>query len=435
MHIAVAYGNGNPAMLSTLKIKTAKPESRAYKLADGGGLYLLVQPNGSKLWRYKFRVAGKEGLQALGSFPDVGLAEARAQLAESRKLVSQGINPTQARREERLEQVQVELERVTGLFSVVVGDWSASTAAGLRPATVKQRQREIDNDLLPKLKNRHISSITRLELTAQLKRVEQRAPEVARNLRNHLWGVFEYAIDSGLLETNPVPPVRVMKKRNQKNHPALSEEKLGAFLRAVDDASRMKEETSIAMRLVLLTACRKAEIIEGQWKEVDVDNAQWEIPAERMKGNRPHWVPLSSQAVELLKRLRELVPADRDHLFPNRDDPKRPMANRSLNAVMERLGFAGEGTPHGMRAAFSTYFNSLEQNIDVIEQCLAHVPSNAVRAAYNRHAYRPERRAMLQQWADRLDYLRKQATPAAERQQDTNSLASNASAQVAYAPV
>lgn len=141
---------------------------------------------------------------------------------------------------------------------------------------------------------------------------------------------------------------------------------------------------------------------------MNLERAQWEIPAERMKAKRAHWIPLSTQAVALLTRLRELVPANREHLFPNRVDPRRPMANRSLNALMERLGFSGEGTPHGMRASFSTHFNSLGGNIDVIEHCLAHVPANAVRAAYNRHAYQDERRAMLQQWADHLDRLREE---------------------------
>jgi len=397
-------------MLSTLKIKSAKPDARPFKLADSGGLYVLIQPNGSKLWRYKYRVGGKEGLQALGAFPELGLAEARVLHAESRKLVAQGINPVQARRNEKIVQEREQLERVKGAFSTVVEDWSTATAADLRPSTVRQRGREIDNDLLPTLKDRQIGEITRLELTALLKRVEQRAPEVARNLRNHLWSIFEYAIDSGLIENNPVPPVRVMKKRNQKNHPALSDAQIGVLLRTLDESPRIQEETRIAMQLVMLTACRKAEVIEGRWNELDLDNNQWEIPADRMKGRRPHLIPLSSQAVTLLQRLRELVPETREHLFPNRVDPRRPMANRSLNAVMERLGFSGEGTPHGMRSAFSTHFNSLNQNIDVIEHCLAHVPANAVRAAYNRHAYRSERRTMLQEWADRLDALRKDAS-------------------------
>lgn len=183
-------------MLTTLKVKSAKPRERAYKLADSGGLYLLVQTNGSKLWRYKFRINGVEGKRALGAFPEIGLAEARRLHAEARQSVAQGISPVQARRDEKIVQAQERMKRVKGAFAAVLADWNAATAADLRPSTVKQRIREIDNDLLPKLKDRPIGGVTRLELTALLKGVEQRAPEVARNLRNHLWGVFEYAIDS-----------------------------------------------------------------------------------------------------------------------------------------------------------------------------------------------------------------------------------------------
>jgi len=394
-------------MLTTIQIKSAKAQDRAYKLADSGGLYLLVQPNGSKLWRYKFRVGGVEGKQSFGAFPELSLAEARGLHGDSRKLVAQGINPVQAKQELKIVQVREQLERLRGTFAAVMSDWGAATAAGLRASTVKQRQREIDNDLMPTLKDRPMSGITRLELTALLKEVEKRAPEVARNLRNHLWGMFEYAMDSGLMENNPVPPPRVMKKRNQMNHPALAGDKIGDFLLALDAAATINEETRIAMLLVLLTACRKAEVIEARWDELDLEAAHWEIPAARMKAKRPHWVPLSHQAVELLTRLRKIVPVGREHLFPNRLDPRRPMANRSLNALMERLGFGGEGTPHGMRAGFSTHFNSLGASVDVIEHCLAHVPANAVRAAYNRHAYQDERRVMLQAWADHLDCARK----------------------------
>jgi integrase len=162
------------------------------------------------------------------------------------------------------------------------------------------------------------------------------------------------------------------------------------------------------MLLVMLTSCRKSEVIEGHWEEVDINTGEWEIPAERMKSGRPHWVPLSRQAIALLRELRALSPATRGVMFPNRRDPKRPMANRSLNAVMERLGYSGEGTPHGMRAAFSTYFNSRGENADVVEMCLAHAPKDKTRAAYNRYAYREERRVMLQQWADQLDVLRRE---------------------------
>lgn len=395
-------------MLTVVQIKAAKPATKAYKLADSGGLYLLVQPNGTKLWRYKFRLGGVEGLDALGVYPEVGLAEAREAHMGSRRLVAQGINPVLAKRNKKQALVQEHLARDKGSFATVTSDWAFATAKGLRPATLKQRERELNNDLLPKLKSRQIKDISRVEVTALLKAVEKRAPEVARNLRNYLWGIFEYAIDSGLINANPVPSIRVLKKRDQTNHPALSPDQIGEFLRQLDDRSSLNEQTRIAMLLVMLTTCRKAEIIGGKWSEIDLQAGEWEIPAERMKGKRPHWVPLSPQALDLLFELRKLIPNKQEFLFPNRRDSKRPMANRSLNAVMERLGCSGIGTPHGMRAAFSTHFNGIDANADVIELCLAHMPMSKTRAAYNRHLYKEERRAMLQEWAVRLDTLRTQ---------------------------
>ncbi|PZQ14743.1 MAG: hypothetical protein DI564_09570 [Rhodanobacter denitrificans] len=175
-------------MLTTLQIKSAKAQERAYKLADGGGLYLLVQPSGSKLWRYKFRIGHVEGLQALGAFPEVSLAEARTEHAKSRKLVDQSVHPVQERKRQR-EALAIEyLHRDKGAFETVYAQWDAATAVGLKSGTLKQRTREITNDLLPTLGGRPIASITRLEVTEVLKTVEKRAPEVARNLRNYLWG-------------------------------------------------------------------------------------------------------------------------------------------------------------------------------------------------------------------------------------------------------
>ncbi|WP_202841617.1 tyrosine-type recombinase/integrase [Luteimonas saliphila] len=393
-------------MLCTLQIKSAKPRARGYKLADAGGLFVLVQPSGSKLWRYKFRIGRVEGLLALGSFPEVGLAEARAEHARSRKLVEQGIHPVHERKRQREALAIDYLNRDKGAFGAIYAQWDSATSVDLAAGTIRQRRREIKNDLLPKLKDRAITSITRLELTAILKEVERRAPEIARNLRNYLWGIFECAIDSGLLENNPVPPLRVLKKRKQKNHAALSPSQIGEFLGAMDFGVN-ELSTRIAMRLVMLTACRKVEATGAEWTEFDLKRGGWEIPAERMKAGHPHWVPLPRQAVALLTELRAIVPKGQKYLFPNRRDPNRPMAGRTLNALMDRLGFGDKGTPHGMRAAFSTHFNGRHANADVIERCLAHVPVNAVRAAYNRHAYLKERRAMLQQWADYLDLLHK----------------------------
>ena len=186
--------------------------------------------------------------------------------------------------------------------------------------------------------------------------------------------------------------------RRQQNHPALGPSHLGGFMHSLDETESLSQHTRIAMRLLVLTACRKNEVVCGRWSEVDLVAAEWEIPADRMKAGRAHWVPLCSQAVYWIRELRTFVPDESVYLFPNRVDPSRPMADRSLNAVMERLGLSGKGTPHGMRAAFSTYFNATGANVDVIEHCLAHAPANRVRAAYNRHPYQDERRAMLQAW-------------------------------------
>lgn len=384
--------------LSETQIKNAKARETPFKLVDPGGLSLLVQPSGAKLWRYRFNLNKVEGMLALGRYPDVSLKRARELHQDARKLVANGVNPVHHRQREKLQSN-------LSTFGVLAATWQTATERRLREATVKQRTRELENDLLPKFKNRPIETITRLELSNHLTTVEKRAPETARNLRTHLNAIFEHAIDVGLISANPTPPGRVLRSRQPKHHLALPAERTGDFLRALD-ASRINAETRIAMLLVLLTACRKNEVIAAEWTEINLKDKCWIIPASRMKTKREHWVPLSSQVVELLEKLRALVPVQRKHLFPNRVNPLRPMANRSLNAVLSRLGYADESTPHGMRAAFSTHFNKSGANIDVIEHCLAHVPTNKVRAAYNRHAYQEERRAMLQTWADYLDIQR-----------------------------
>jgi integrase len=388
----------NSRPLTETRVKNAKPNPRPYKLVEPGGLFLLVQPSGTKLWRYRFKLNGTEGLLALGRYPDTTLKRARELHQDARKLVADGINPVHHRQGEKL---QTNLST----FGNLAASWRLVTDGRLRPATIKQRERELKNDLLPKFQSRPVASITRAELAAHLTTVEKRAPETARNLRTHLDAIFEHAIDVGLLTANPTPPRRVLATRRSTHHLSLPSERMGNFLRALD-ASRINPETRIAMLMVLLTACRKNEVIGAEWKEFDLKGKSWTIPATRMKAKQEHWVPLSEQAVVLLQELRKDTNSKHLHLFPNRVDPTRPMANRSLNAVLERLGYGGESTPHGMRAAFSTHFNKLGASVDVIEHCLAHAPVNRVRAAYNRHAYHDERRSMLQAWADYLDHQR-----------------------------
>lgn len=388
--------------LTDAAVRNAKPGPKPQKLTDGGGLYLLVQPNGAKLWRYKFRLNGKEGLHSLGAYPDVNLAAARDLHRAARAQVAAGVNPVQARQGERAKAAQAELQAQAGAFLTVLQAWRDVTDPKLAPLSLRQREREIKKHLVPAFRSRAIADISRADIAAMLKKVEARTPEVAKNLRSYLSGIFEHAIDVGLVNANPVPPPRAMKPRQQVSHAAMPLDRLPDFLAMLDGCSA-NLETRTAMLLTILTACRKNEATGASWAEFDLDAAEWTIPAHRMKGRREHWVPLPRQAVDLLRQLREY--SRTPLLFPNRRDPSRPMAERSLNALMERNGFDGE-TVHGFRSVFSTRFNALGRNPDVIERCLSHVPFDMVRRVYNRHEYKDERRALLQEWADWLDSLR-----------------------------
>lgn len=386
-------------VLSDAKVRNAKPAAKPFKLADGGGLFLLVQPNGAKLWRYKFRLGDREGLHALGAYPEVFLADAREEHRKARALVASGQNPIHARQEERQRAERERLEARLGAWEQAMAAWRQQSDQHLAQASIDQRTREIAKHLTPVFRGRLLSSIRRVELARLLGDVEAKTPEVAKNLRGYLDGLFEWAIDTGLTENNPVPPRRTMKRRQQKPRAALAVEMVGQFLRDVQ-ASGAEPATKVAMLLVVMTACRKAEVTGARWDEFDLDAASWTIPAARMKNRRAHWVPLSRQAVALLRELRRQT--NGELVFPHRDRSGASMAERTLNMLLKRLEYTG-ATVHGFRSIFSTRYNARGANPDVVERCLAHAPKDLVRAAYNRHDYADERRAMLQDWADWLD--------------------------------
>lgn len=391
--------------LSAAAVHNAKPKDKPYKLTDGGGLFLEVRPNGSKLWRYKFRLHGKEGLLALGAYPDTGLADARKAHNEARALVAAGTNPVAHRKAEQADKARQALQADKGLFSTVLDEWRTVREKGLSPSTFRQQNRELAKYVEPRLAGEQIKGITRLELTELIKGVAKNAPEVARNIRSYLASIFEYAIDSGIITSNPVPPQRVIGKRGvQRHHDMLPFEMLPAFLVALD-ASRLTIGTRAAMTLLILSACRKVEVAHARWDEFDLDAAEWLIPAARMKTRREHLVPLSTQAVAALRELHHYR-TQQDLLFPHRSRPGEPMSHRTLNAVFERIGYGDLATPHGFRAVFSSFWNAREANPDVIEKCLAHAHGDRIRAAYNRNKYLPERRALLQAWADVIDEQR-----------------------------
>jgi len=345
---------------------------------------------------------------SLGSFPAISLAEAREAHMSARTMVAKGLNPLEERRRAHIEHEANVLKVTQSQFETVAASWMSRRKSELRLSTLTQISRELKRCVEPKFNGRDITTITRPEITELLLALQLKAPETARNVRGHLHNIFEHAIDTGVLEINPTPPGRVLgRRRNVHHHPALPARELGALLRRLDKATTIYEKTRVALLLVILTAARKREVTSARWDEIDLRHARWQIPAARMKAKRPHLVPLSRQAVTLLKAMKQLNAETRsDFVFPHRDRPNKPMEGATLNAVLTRMGYRGLATPHGMRATFSTHFNSLGANPDVIERCLAHDSERAVRSAYNRHHYEDERREVLQKWADFLDNIK-----------------------------
>ncbi len=392
-------------------VRNAKPRETDYKLSDGNGLpglHLLVKATGVKLWRYKFYLHGREGLLSIGQYPAVTLAAAREDHRAACALVAAGINPVHARKDERERATLEKKQAERGAFATVLQDWRDAADKHLAPSTVSQRSREIAKYIEPEFKSKSIAAITRADLADLLTRIDKKTPEVARNVRGYLNGIFEHAIGAGVLNANPMPPARPKRgaqsrRRNQAHHAAMDVDRIPGFLAALE-ASGANPETKAAMRLVLLTASRKVEVTGAAWSEFDLDAGEWNVPSERMKSRLAHWQPLSRQAVALLRELHELT-GHGMYLFPHRDKPNTPMAGNSLNALMDRIGYGDAATPHGFRSCFSTHFNGKHANPDVIEKCLSHGPKDDVRAAYNRAEYISERRQMMQDWADYLDGL------------------------------
>lgn len=397
--------------LNSAAVSAATTKDKPRKLADGGGLFLLVLPRNKSgkhrlLWRYKYRINGREGLYAVGAMPEISLANARQIHRAARWLVERGIHPAHYVREEMERLEADELRQKKNTFAAVTEAWMERDKAQLSEGTLKQRRRELDNDVLPTLARRTITAIRKDELTRLLHQIQGRAPEVARNVRQYLTGIFDYAQDAGLITGSPVPGPKALKPRNQKPHAALSLDRLNQFLKDVDKAD-CHPQTRIALRLLMLTAVRKHELICAKWDEFDLDKGEWHIPAGRMKMREAHWVPLSSQAVNLLRELRAYSTGDL--LFPNTRNPRKPMAGTSLNAFLGRMGYLDKAKPHGFRSMFSTYCNSANFNPDVIEKCLAHRHKDVIRAKYNRAEYRKEQRDLMQHWADMVDQWQKGA--------------------------
>jgi integrase len=394
--------------LSDTKIRNIKPSHKQIKLFDGGGLFLLVAQRGSKLWRLKYRHEGKEKLLALGTYPEISLADARERRDEARKQVAHGIDPGSVRKAQK----HAETEE-TETFEVIAREWHAKFINTWSEGHAATTMRRMEIDLFPWVGKRPITDIKAPELLTVLRRVESRgALESAYRIRTIAGQVFRYAVSTGRAERDPSSDLRgALPQPNESHHAAITDPKeVAPLLRAID-GYQGHFVVRCALKLAPMFFVRPGELRHAEWAEVDLNEAVWNISAVKMKMKQAHIVPLCSQAIEILTQLKELTGGSR-YVFPSGRSFARPMSENTINAALRYMGYAKETmTGHGFRAMARTILDEvLHERPDFIEHQLAHAVRDPNGRAYNRTAHLVERQRMMQKWADYLDGLKAGAT-------------------------
>ena len=374
--------------LTAAAIKTAKPG----KLADGGGLFLLTKDTGAKLWRMKYRHDGRERLLSFGLFPEVSLAEARRRRDEARAVIRDGGDPAADKRAKRAADKLAAADS----FKAVAAEWLDKQRHVL--ATVTAAKAEWLLSLVPSLDPLPLGDITPPIILGALRKLERKGHhETAHRVKQRIGQVFRYAVAHGRADRDPTADLRgALTPVKSKPHAAITDPaKMGDLLRALEGYAG-QPVTAAALKLGPLLFVRPGELRRMEWAELDLDAAEWRIPAAKMKMREAHIVPLASQAVAILRDLQPLTGRSR-YVFPSLRTADRPMSENTVNAALRRLGFDGDTmTGHGFRAMASTRLNELGWKPDVIERQLAHAERNKVRAVYNRAQYMAERRTMMQ---------------------------------------
>ncbi|EOT6086334.1 tyrosine-type recombinase/integrase [Escherichia coli] len=387
--------------LTAKAIEAAQPKDKPYKLTDSQtpGLFLLVHPNGSRYWRFRYWIGKREYLQAIGIYPLISLKEARKRATESRSLIANGINPMEAARKEKA----IDALNMAASFKTVAEDWLTTRVSGWSESYTKQVRSALEKDVYPVLGKRSIVDITARDVLALLQKKERTAPEAARKLRQRIGEIFKFAVITELVNRNPVADLDTALKARRPGHNAwIQISEIPAFYKALERAGSVQIQTAI--RLLILTVLRTAELRLMRWEWVDLESATITLPAEVMKARRPHVVPLSRQAVELLQD-QFTRSGYSDFVFPGRFMDNKPLSASAILKALERIGYKSIATGHGWRTTFSTALNeSGRYSPDWIEIQLAHVPKG-VRGVYNQAAYMKQRRAMLQDYADAIDSI------------------------------
>lgn len=382
--------------LTDMAIKRAKPKEKSYTLADGNGLSLLVETNGSKGWRYRYQFAGKTKMISLGIYPVVTLNEARAKRDEARKQVANGINPSEARKAEKAATIN----QTENTFKNIALEWYEGRKDRWSVGYRDDMMDAFEKDVFPYIGNRPIAEIKPMELLEVLSIMEKRgATEKLKKVRQRCGEVWKYAIITGRAEYNPAPDLAsafVPHKREHYAHLSVSE--LPEFLSSIDKYMG-SQIVRVALRVLILTGVRPGELRKAEWSEINFDAGVWEIPAEKMKMRRPHIVPLSEQVIDLLKQIYP-ISGSYQYIFPSRTDYRKHISDMALNTMIRRMGYSGRATGHGFRHTMSTILHEQGYNTAWIETQLAHVDKNSIRGTYNHAQYIDGRREMLQWYAD-----------------------------------
>jgi integrase len=391
-------------MLSALRVENAKGRAKPYLLTDGDGLHLMVTPSGSKLWRLRYRFRGKQNIISLGSFPAVSLADARGKRSDAQKLIASGVDPSQQRKHDKIASANA----AKNTFGLIAEEHLQNLEESGTAASTMRKNRWYLLDLAADLRERPITEITAAEILTILKRIEKSGRrETARKVRGIVGAVFRLAISTLRATNDPTYPLRraLLKPNVQHRAAIIDEARLGALMAAIDDYDGWPTIRA-ALLLTALTMTRPGEVRFMRRREIIWPKSVWQIPAERMKMRVPHDVPLSKQALAIL---RDIWPLSEGHelVLPSIRSPRKPLSENAFNSALRRLGHTKEEVcAHGFRSSASTILNERGYASDVIEAALAHQDRNEVRKAYNRSKYWPQRVQLLQDWADLLDQFR-----------------------------
>ncbi|MBM7354271.1 integrase domain-containing protein [Lelliottia amnigena] len=384
--------------LTNNEILKAKPREKDFTLHDGDGLFLLIKTSGKKLWRFRYQrpnSASRTNL-SLGAYPALTLAAARQIRDQHLSLLAHGIDPQQ-QQEMVSEQRKIELDSI---FSTVAANWFLLKSKSVTPDYAKDIWRSLDKDVFPAIGGIPVQEIKARTIIEALGPIKARgALETVRRLVQRINEIMIYAVNTGLIDANPSTGVGMAFERPKKqNMPTLRPEELPKLMRSLS-MSNLSVPTRCLIEWQLLTLARPSEASGARWEEIDLNAKLWTIPAERMKANREHIVPLSVQALDILDVMKS-ISANQEHVFPSRNDPKKPMNSQTANAALKRIGFGGKLVAHGLRSIASTAMNEANFNSDVIETALAHCDKNEVRRAYNRAAYMEQRKDLMKWWGN-----------------------------------